>query len=32
MRTVLRTRNGGIPVEIDVGRIEGDESAGRVYF
>jgi putative N6-adenine-specific DNA methylase len=32
MRTVLRTRNGGIPVQIDVGRIEGDEPGGRVYF
>ena len=32
MRTVVRTRNGGIPVQIDVGDIVGTEPAGRVYF
>jgi hypothetical protein len=32
MRTALRTRNGGIPVEIDVGQIAGEEPRGRVYF
>lgn len=36
MRTVLRTRNGGIPVRVDVGEIAPDaapgDGRGRIYF
>ena len=32
MRTVLHTRNGGIPVQMDVGEVTGVEQPGRVYF
>ncbi len=31
-RTALRTRNGGIPVQVDVGEIAPEATAGRVYF
>ena len=32
MQTVLHTRNGGIPVQVDVGEVVGDAPSGRVYF
>ncbi len=32
MDTVLRTRNGGIPVQVDVGEVTGNPAPGRIYF
>jgi putative N6-adenine-specific DNA methylase len=32
MTTVLRTRNGGIPVQVEVGEVAGSAAPGRVYF
>ncbi|MDE3171797.1 MAG: class I SAM-dependent RNA methyltransferase [Gemmatimonadota bacterium] len=32
MQTVLRTRNGGIPVQVEVGEIAGSAAPGRIYF